>query len=185
MTFRIYWNNTEGATPPVLCDILHQCMHKLNVSHANLLAHQTIHGDIKPGLYFSRWQSRGSMTVADSRAWVYSWRLSPAQVCDCRQQSSTVVFKVQQCWTFNAVASSRWHFPSSHSQRAATAFIRSWLMQTWRTHVIKHLKLQICVCHRRSDFKSHRKTGNLWKSIGVKIERDGKHRPTSTLDADI
>ena len=84
------------------------------------------------------------------------WRLSPAQVDDCRQQSPTVVFKVQQCWTFNAVASSRWHFPSN--QRATTAFIRSRPTQTWRTQVvIKHLTLQICVCHRRPDCKSHRK----------------------------
>ena len=50
----------------------------------------------------------------------FSWRLSPAQVGDCRQQSPTVVCKVQQCWTFNSVVSSGWHFPSN--QRDATAF---------------------------------------------------------------
>ena len=116
---------------------------------------------LKPGLYFSR---RQSLTVArlgdrprQSRACLYfSWRLSPAQVGDCCQQSPTVVFQVQQCWTFNAVASSRWHFPSN--QQATTAFIRSRSMQTWRTWVvIKHLKLQLCVCHCRPDCKSHRK----------------------------
>ena len=74
------------------------------------------------------WFIRQSPTVArlgdsrrQSRVCLYfSWRLSPAQVGDCRQQSPTVVFKVQQCWTFNSVASSRWHFPSN--QRTATAF---------------------------------------------------------------
>ena len=88
---------------------------------------------VKPGLYFSRRQSPTVARLGDrrrqSRVCLYfNWRLSPAQVGDCRQQSPTVVFKVQQCWTFNAVASSRWHFPSN--QRATTGFIRSRPMQT-------------------------------------------------------
>ena len=37
----------------------------------------------------------------------------------------------------------------------------------------------ICVYHCRSGYKSHRKKDNSWKNIGKKIERDGKHRPTS------
>ena len=118
-------------------------------------------GPVKPGLYFSRRQSPTVARLGDRRrqscvCLYFSWRLSPAQVGDSRQQSPTVVFKVQQCWTFNAVASSRWHFPSN--QRATTAFIRSRPMQIWRTQVvIKHIKLQICVCHRCPDCKSHRK----------------------------
>ena len=64
---------------------------------------------IKPGLYFSRRQSLTVARLNDSRrqssaCLYFSWRLSPAQVGDCRRQSPTVVFKVQQCWTFNAVA---------------------------------------------------------------------------------
>ena len=53
-------------------------------------------------------------------------------------------------------------------------------MQTWRTLASKHLKLQMCVCHRRSDYKrhSHRKKENSWKNNGEKIEKDGKPRPT-------
>ena len=80
---------------------------------------------IKPGLYSSRRLSLKVAQLGDSRRQsharlYFSWRLSPAQVGDCRQQSLTVVCKVQQCWTFNSVVSSRWHFPSN--QRAATAF---------------------------------------------------------------
>ena len=91
---------------------------------------------------------------------------------DCRQRKWATVFKVDDCsfqqyWTYNAVASSRWPFPPN--QRAATAFTRSRSMQTRRTLIIKHLQLQICICHRRSDFKSHRKKGNSWKSIAKQM----------------
>ena len=125
---------------------------------------------LKPGLYYSRWQSCGSLTVADSRVRIYT----SADDCCLRKWATVVssrrlycvVFKVQQCWIFDAVATSRCHFPSN--QRVATAFTRSQLMQTWR---IKHLKWQICVFHRRSDYKSHRKKENSWKYIGEEIQR--------------
>ena len=128
---------------------------------------------VKPGLYSSRWLSLTVVRLSDSRrqshvCLYFSWRLSPAQVGDCRQQLPTVVFKVQQCWTFNAVARSRWHFPSN--QRATTAFNKAMTNAHLQNIVIKHLKLQSYICHRLSDYKNYRKEIS-WKNIGEKIER--------------
>ena len=114
--------------------ILCTWFHALSIFTFPGYARKFNHWVIKPGLYISRWKPLTVARLGDSRRQLrvclyFSWRLSLAQVGDCRQQSPTVVFKVQQCWTFNAVASCCWHFPSN--QRAATAFIRSRPMQTW------------------------------------------------------
>ena len=97
---------------------------------------------LKPGSYSSRRLSPTVARLGDSRrqsrvCLYFSWRLSPAHVGDCRQQSPTVVFKVQQCWTFNSVASSRWYFPSN--QWTATAFNKV----TTHADLKKHLLLNI------------------------------------------
>ena len=137
--------------------------------------HITHYFHVKPGIFFSRRQSHVCLYL--------SWQLSPAQVDDCRQQPPTIVFKVQPCWTFNAVVSSRWHF--SPNQWAATAFIRLRPMQTRGPLVIKHQILQTCICHQPLWLQKPQKEGEFMESIGKQIERDGKHKPTSILYQDI
>ena len=96
-----------------------------------------------------------------------SGRLSSA-VADCSFQSSTnSIQSPAVAGTFHPISGPQQHL------------IRSRPMQTWRTLVIKHLKLQIRVCFRRFDYKSHRKK-NSWKHFGEKIERAGKQWPNST-----
>ena len=52
LTFRMLWNNIEGATSPAWCELPHQYIYKQFVSQAHLLvAHRTIQGDTlgRPG----------------------------------------------------------------------------------------------------------------------------------------
>ena len=70
-------------------------------------------------------------------------------VADCNFQSSTML---------NFQCSRQQSLALSIQSAGHNSIYKVTAMQTWRTQVvIKHLKLQLCVCHHRPDCKGHRK----------------------------
>ena len=79
VTFRIHWNNIEGATSPAWWELPHQCITSkvCYVSQANLLVvHQTIHGEIlgRPGdlwIAFGDWVTVLICAALPGWSWYY------------------------------------------------------------------------------------------------------------------
>ena len=131
----------------------------LSIYQIDLHMHVTTCRSVKPSLYFSRQQSLTVSRLNDSRR--------QSSVClHCSRKWATAVNSPRLSFsTFNNIEL------SMQSPAVAGTF-----------HPISRPQ-QHLYCHGpcRHDFKSHIKKGNSWKSIGGKIERDCKHRPTSTL----
>ena len=145
---------------------------------------------VTPGLYLSRWQAP---TVA------HVFIHQPATVASANgrlsSQSPVVVFEVQPCEL--AMQSLAFYIQSAsrNSIYKVTAFavLKNILnnhpptptpatttpttptpLSTTTSNNNHHLKWQICVCPSLW-------SQNAWKSIGEKVEKDGKHRPTREL----